>query len=326
MAKKVLVPSRSFGRIAEVGTQILEENGLEIENIPEAERPITEEMIQEKLSQGDILGIVSSIEPLGSTALQNVGNLKVISKHGVGLDNIDIEMATEKGVAVTNAPGTNTQAVADLTIGLMISLARKICLANQSTKDGKWERFIGNELWKKTVGVVGTGAIGKAVIKRLQGFDVEILAYDIFEDKEFASRYEVRYVSLEKLLKDSDYITLHAPLTEQTKGLIGKEELEKIGSSSYLVNAARGEIVDQNAIIQALKNKEIAGVALDAFSNEPPEDDELLNLENLLTTPHMGAHTYEAMERMDETCAKNIVKVLNGEKPEHTANPQVFSD
>lgn len=325
MDEKVLVASRSFGRIVDVGTKILEDNGLEIENVTDEDRPITEKFIKERLSKGNILAIVSSIEPLGSLTLQNVGNLKVISKHGVGLDNIDMDTATEKGIAVTNAPGTNTQAVADLTIGLMISLARSICLANRSTKSGNWERFIGSELWQKKIGVIGTGAIGKAVVKRLRGFNAEVLAYDVVEDEEFSSKYDVDYVSLDRLLVNSDFVTLHVPLTSQTKGLIGEEELKKMPTSSYLINAARGEVVNQEALFKALKNGEISGAALDAFAEEPPEERGLLDLDNSLATPHMGAHTVEAMERMDEICAENIVKVLNGEEPTNLANPEVFS-
>jgi len=321
---KILVPSRSFGAIVDIGTKILTESGFEIERIPEEERPVTEEKLHDSISRGGVVAIVSSYEPIGSKALEEVGDLRVISKHGVGVDNIDMDLATRRGVVVTNTPGTNIQAVADLTIGLMISLSRKICLANQSTKSGKWEKFIGGELWQKTVGIVGAGAIGKEVIRRLSGFNVKILAHDIEVDEKFASKYGVDYVPLERLLSESDYVTLHTALTEGTKGMIGEKELNRMKKSSYLINAARGKIVDQDALYRALAAGKIAGAALDVFAEEPPKQRNLLDLDNVIATPHMGAYTYEAMMRMDKLCAENIIKVFKGEKPEYVVNPAVF--
>jgi D-3-phosphoglycerate dehydrogenase len=323
--KKVLVSSRSFGQIVDIGNEILTREKFQIERILPEDRPVTEEKLHNLISRGDIVAIVSGSEAIGSKALEDVGRLRVISKHGVGVDNIDLDVATERGVVVTNAPGTNTQAVADFTIGLMLCLSRKICLANQSTTSGKWKKFIGRELWQKTVGVIGTGAIGKHVIRRLKGFDVKILAYDIEIDTNFASKYGVNYVSLAHLLKESDYVTLHVPLTKATEGMIGRKELGQMKRSSYLINAARGEIVDEDALYHALQAGEIAGAALDVFATEPPQRQNLLDLDNLIATPHMAAYTYRAMMRMDKLCAENIVKVIKGERSEHTVNPEVFS-
>lgn len=317
--------SRSFGHIVDIGNKILTEKKFQVERIPAEDRPVTEKKLHDLISRGDVVAIVSGSETIGSKALEDVGGLKVISKHGVGVDNINLDAATQRGVVVTNAPRTNTQAVADFTVGLMLCLSRKICLANQSTKSGKWERFTGRELWQKTVGVIGTGAIGKEVIKRLKGFDVRVLAHDIEMDENFASKYGVNYVSLEYLLKESDYVTLHVPLTRTTEGMIGKKELGQMKRSSYLINAARGKIVDENALYQALQAGKIAGAALDVFATEPPQRQNLLDLNNVIATPHMAAYTYEAMMRMDKLCAENIIKVIEGKRPEHTVNPEVFS-
>lgn len=324
---KVLVTSKTFGKFLDIGRDILKKEGLEILEFPEENRPATQEKLNRFLTHEEgIIAIASGSEPIGPVSLQGVKNLKIISKHGVGIDNIDIKSATEKGIAVTNASGTNIQAVADFTIGLMLSLARKICPANQNVKQGKWKKLIGKEVWNKTVGIIGTGSIGKEVIKRLEGFNVDILAHNRTEYENFAMKHDVTYLPLEKLLEKSDYVSLHLPLTNETRNLIGENEFRKMKTTSYFINTSRGEIVDYEALYHALVKEEIAGAALDVYPKEPWEENNLLNLKNVLTTPHMGASSYEAMELMDRICSENIVKILNEEKPDNLINPEVLED
>jgi len=248
----------------------------------------------------------------------------MVMKHGVGIDNIDLDAATSLGIVVANAPGTNTEAVADWVIATMLSLLRGVCAASNSTREGEWERFVGHELGAMTVGVIGTGRIGVEVIKRLRGFGAEVLSYDVVQHPELVSEYGVCYVSLEELLQQSDIVTLHVPLIEQTKGMIGARELSCMKDSAYLINAARGELVDEDALHKSLKARRIAGVALDVYATEPPQASPLIKLDKVLATPHIAAYTYEAMELMDRMCAKTIVDVFKGKQLQNILNPAVF--
>lgn len=253
------------------------------------------------------------------------GKLKVLSRLGVGYDHVDLKAATKYGVVVTNTPGANAASVSELAITLMLALTRDLCFLHQEIRKGKWNQKSTFELGGKTVGVVGLGEIGKEVVRKLSGFKVKILAYDIVKDKEFTSKYHVNYVKLDELLKNSDYITLHAPLIPATKKMISERELRLMKKSAFLINTARGALVDEYALIEALQNKEIAGAGLDVFENEPLEKDSLLhNLDNVIITPHIAATTKEANNGMAMAAAKNIISVLNHKKPNSILNPEVY--
>ena len=310
----VLVSSRSFGRFGNVGETILNAAGFTTRHIPPKEYPLNPAKLQEIVRRESPEVIISGAEPVTREVLQASGRLRLIMKHGVGVDNIDLDTASKLGIAVANVPGTNTEAVAEMAIAMMFSLLRGLCKAAESTRQGEWERFIGHELGKLTVGVIGTGKIGSEVIRRLYCMGTKVVAYDIRITDELVERYGVRYISLEELLKIADIITLHTPLTEETKGMIGAEELSKMKETAYLINCARGELVDENALYQYLSTGRIAGAALDVFSSEPPTASPLLSLDNVIPTPHIAAYTYESMNRMDKACGETIVSFFRGEK------------
>lgn len=252
-------------------------------------------------------------------------NLKVISKNGVGTNQIDIEEATRCGVVVTNTPGANADAVADLTIGLILAAARRIPFAHNLTRQGEWEKVIGTEIWEKTIGIVGVGRIGKGVAKRATGFRMKILGYDVYQDQEFARKVGLEYVTLDELIRQSDIVCLHVPLTPETEGMITREHLNMMKKNAYLVNVARGGVVSSSDLYDALTKGELAGAALDVFEEEPPVGNPLLTLDNVVTTSHIGAFTHESMERMGTTAARNIIAVLKGKRPGFVVNPQVFN-
>jgi len=254
------------------------------------------------------------------------GKLKVLSRFGVGYDHVDLKAATKYGVVVTNSPGANTASVSELAITLILALTRDLCFLHQEIRKGEWNQKSTFELGGKTVGIVGLGEIGKEVVRKISGFKVKILAYDVVKDKEFALKYHVNYVKLDELLKNSDYVTLHVPLILATKKIISEKQLRLMKKNAFLINTARGALLDEGALIEALQNKEIAGAGLDVFENEPLEKDSLLrNLDNVIITPHIAATTKEACENMATAAAKNVISILNHKKPKSILNPEVYS-
>ena len=320
----VLVSSRSFGQVSKVGTAILEEAGFEIHRIGPEDRPFDVAKLAGIVERVKPDALIAGAEPIPHEVLAASPNLRVVQKHGVGVDNIDLDAATKLGIAVSNAPGTNTEAVADLAIGFMLSLLRSLVNAAVSTRGGGWDRFIGRELGELTVGVVGTGRIGRGVIQRLSGFGSRVLAFDVFEDAAMASRMKIEYSSLERLLRESDIVTLHIPLMEETRNLISTEQLSWMKTSALLINIARGELVDEAALADHLAAGKIAGAGVDVFTTEPPQASPLLKLDNVVATPHIGAYTVEAMDCMARRCAENICSIFSGGKPDNVLNPDVL--
>jgi len=268
----------------------------------------------------DIDGIIIGIDELSAEIIEEADALKVISKYGIGLDNIDINTATNKKIIVTSTPTANVDAVADLAFGLILSLARRIPEADKKTKSGKWEKIIGKSVWEKTLGVIGLGKISRQVVKRAIGFEMNILAFDIVKDKKFVQKYGIKYVNLEKLLRKSDYITIHIPLNDATRGMISYEELEKMKKNAFLINTSRGGIVDEEALYDALRNNKLRGAALDVYNNEPLRESPLKELDNVIMTPHIGAYTEEAIENMSIQAAQNLIDVLEGREPQNRVN------
>jgi D-3-phosphoglycerate dehydrogenase len=276
---------------------------------------MTEERLIELLAGVDaaIIGVV----PMTARVLEQAPGLKVVSAHGVGVDHVDLQAATRLGVIVANCPGANDQGVADLAIGLMVAVARQIPLTDQDVRAGKWGRYEGSELWKKTLGLIGLGRIGRGVAKRALGFDMQVLAYDPYVDEQQAGAIGVRLTSFEEVITSADFLSLHAALTPETRHLIGKAVLEKTKPSAFLINTARGGLVDEDALYAALVEGELAGAALDVFSAEPPLGSPLLGLKNVVVTPHIGAHTQEAIERVGVLAAQNVVHALQTGQPVH---------
>ena len=259
--------------------------------------------------------LVRSATQVDAEAISHAPNLKVIARAGVGLDNVDIKAATAAGVMVVNAPTSNVISAAELAIGHIFSLARYIPDANASLKAGKWQRskFTGVELYEKTIGIVGLGRIGTLVAQRLSGFGATLIGYDPYVTPARAEQIGVELVTLEDLMKRSDFITIHIPKTPETTGLIGTEEFAIAKPELRIVNASRGGIIDEDALYAALKSNRIAGAGLDVFVNEPPTGSPLLELENIIVTPHLGASTDEAQEKAGISVAKSVRLALAGD-------------
>lgn len=248
--------------------------------------------------------------------------LKVIARAGVGTDNIDVEAATRQGIVVINSPEGNTISAAEHTMALILSLVRKIPGAHQSLTRGEWNRntFVGYELYNKTLGIIGFGKIGRAVAERGKGFQMRIVAYDPFLTLQHAKDLGVELVRLSELLEVSDIITIHVPLTKETTNLIATQELSKLKKGAFIVNCARGGIVDEDALYQALTSGHIGGAALDVFSKEPPTGSSLLQLPNVVLTPHLGASTKEAQSKVAVDVVEQLLDVLKGKSPRSAVN------
>jgi len=276
------------------------------------------------ISNSELASIIQDYDALmirsGTQVTEEIINssskLRIIGRAGVGVDNVDVKAATQKGVLVVNSPGGNTIAAAEHTIAMMLALSRHIPIANSSTLSGKWERkkFVGNELYKKKLGVVGLGKIGAHVAKVANALGMEVCGYDPFVSTERAQQIQVKLSDLEDLFQQSDYVTLHLPRTPETENLVNMEVLKNMKSSAKLINCARGGLIDEEALAKALNQSLIAGAAIDVFSKEPLESNSpLLKVEkNLILTPHLGASTREAQENVAVDVAEQIRDVLLG--------------
>jgi D-3-phosphoglycerate dehydrogenase len=258
---------------------------------------------------------VRSATKVDAEAIAAAPNLKVIARAGVGLDNVDIKAATAAGVMVVNAPTSNIISAAELTVGHILSLARHIPAAHSALAQGKWKRsaYTGVELYEKTVGIIGLGRIGALITARLQAFGTNVVAYDPYVTSARAQQLGVQLLSLDELLAQSDFITIHMPKTPETTGMIGTEQLALMKPTAFIVNVARGGLIDEGALHDALVAKTIAGAGLDVFVSEPPTDSPLLALENVIVTPHLGASTDEAQEKAGVSVARSVRLALGGE-------------
>ena len=277
-------------------------------------------MKEEELCQviGDYDAIITRSQTKVTKAVIDAAkNLKVIGRAGVGIDGIDIAEATKKGITVVNTPESNTIAACEHTIALMLSMTRHIPQAHQSIMEGRWDRksFTGIQLLNKTVGIIGVGRVGSNVAKRLQAFNMKTIGYDPYITLERGKQLGVELVDLDTLLKESDYITLHTPLTDETRGMIGEKELAKMKDGVRLVNASRGAVVDIKALADALKSGKVAGAGIDVWPNEPlkPEENPFLGLTNVALTPHLGASTKEAQAGVATDVAVGVAQALHGE-------------
>jgi D-3-phosphoglycerate dehydrogenase len=244
--------------------------------------------------------------------------LKIIARNGVGYNKVDIETAAKLGIPVTLAPGTNTISVCELVFGFMLSLARAIPSQDAQVRQGSWKRNLGCELYGKVLGVLGTGNIGSEVIKRAHAFGMEIVAFDVWQKPELCQNYNVRYLSLDEVVEKADFLTLHLPVNPDTKSLINERILKGMKKTAFIINTARGELVDEKDLYIALKTGMIAGYGADTLTHEPPAPDHpLLTLPNVVVTPHCGAYTEEAVTRCSVTAAQEVVRVLSHQPPMH---------
>jgi D-3-phosphoglycerate dehydrogenase len=286
-------------------------------------RPLESTELAELLKDAD--GLIAGLDIIDAAALAAAGRLKVVARYGVGVDRVDVAAATARGIVVTNTPGANSAAVAELAVGLMLALGRHICQADQATRNGKWPRYAGIGLRGKTVGLLGFGAIGREVAQRLQAFGCRLLATDPYVKPDAAVGPAVDLVSLDELLASCDVVSLHSAVTPANTGMVNADFLKKMKPGALLVNTARGELIDEAALKQALEEKHLAGAALDCFGKEPPGPDHpLLGMHQVIATPHMGAHTDEAVNAMGRMSLDACLAVLRGERPAHVVNPEVY--
>ena len=272
---------------------------------------------------GDYEGlIVRSASQVTAQVIEAGKKLMVIGRAGVGIDNIDVNAATQRGIIVVNSPTGNTIAAAEHTIGLMMSLARHIPQANASLKAGQWlkSKYTGIEVRNKTIGIIGLGNIGSAVARRCQGLEMKVIAFDPFVSAERAKQLMVTMVSLEELFKTSDFITIHTPLNATTKGLITEKEIALMKPSVRIINCARGGLIDEELLAKVITEKKIAGAAIDVFSKEPTTESPLFSKDNVVVTPHLGASTAEAQGTAAKDVAEQIVDVLNGRPARYAVN------
>jgi len=268
---------------------------------------LTPNQLLEEIKGYDVL-VVRSATKVTKEVIDAGENLKIIARAGVGLDNIDVQAANARGIKLVNAPEAPTIAVAELVIGLMLSWARQLPRADASMKQDRWEKtqLMGSELRGKTLGIIGTGRIGQAVGYRAKAFLMNILAFDVGQNAEFIRGTGARYVDLEELLRESDFVSLHVPATSQTRHMIERREIELMKPSAVLVNTSRGEVIDEAALTDALKKGKIAGACLDVYEREPPKDSPLFKLPNVVLTPHIGASTVEAQREAALIIAEKI--------------------
>ena len=290
--------------------QILEKNGLQITYEPE----ITPEQIAEKIGNYEVV-VVRSRTKITKDLIQRADKCKVIARVGVGLDNIDQDTAKEKNIRVINAVEGAMNAVAELVIGLMLSLAREIPRADREVRNGNWikKELMGTELRGKYLGIVGLGNIGKRLGRLAKSFNMNIIGFDVMPiDEEFSKEVGLMKADLGTLLASADYVSLHVPLLDSTKHMINAEKIATMKSTARIINTSRGGVIDENALYDALKNGNLGGAALDVFEVEPATSNKLRDLPNFISTPHMGAQTKEAQSLAANVIAEKIIQILRG--------------
>ena len=302
---KVISTSPSFAKYSKHPIEYLDENGFAVQAFP---ADVSLDVLKPHLADADAL-IVAFTE-VNAELLDCAPKVKMVCKHGVGVDNIDLAETKARGIWVTNVPNANKHAVADFTFALLLSLARKIPQANDRTKKGEWPQIFATDAWGKTIGICGLGNIGKQVALRAKGFNMRVVAFDFYQDAVFAAENGIEFVSKEELLENSDFITLHMPLTDQTANFIALDELRKMKPGAYLINASRGGVVNEADLYTALSTKVIAGAASDVFEQEPLKEHALFSLDSFISTSHIAGYTDGAVNAIGEHCVENIVTAL----------------
>jgi glyoxylate reductase len=292
------------------------------------EPPSKEEII--KGAQG-CTGLVTLLsDPIDTDLMDSLPNLKVIAQYAVGYDNIDIRSATERGIMVTNTPGILTETTADLTWALILSTSRRVPESDKYVRDGNWQvawgpkMLLGRDIFGSTLGIIGLGRIGSAVARRAIGFSMKILYHSRSRKEEIETELGAKRTDLETLLRQSDVVSVHVPLSDETRGMIGLDELKLMKQTAILVNTSRGPVIDEDALIQALESGLISGAGLDVFREEPiPLNSALLQLDNVVLLPHIGSASVKTRAKMAEMCAANLIAALNGKIPPNLVNPEV---
>ena len=315
--KRVLVTSPTFGACSPAARERLLEAGFEFVEIPR------DDGVDREAVEAALPGIVAWIvgyARIDEATFEAAPHLKIVAKHGTGVDNVDLEAAAEHGVVVANAPGANANAVAELVVLHALNYGRDLVGADRTVRAGGWSSELGTELSGKTVGVVGLGQIGQRVVRLTDPFGVDHLAYDVDDRPAFEAEFGVERVGLDELLERADYVTVHVPLTEATRHLIGADELARMKPEACLINTARGGIVDEDALVDAIEAGELGGAALDVLEEEPPSaarSGRLLAADRITVSPHIGGRTEEAMGAISDVTAQNVLNVFEGREPVH---------
>ena len=309
MKQKILTSPSSFGQVGSKPVELLSQHNFEIINNPFGRKLTENEVI--KLGK-DCVGIVAGVEPLTKRVMDTLPQLKCISRVGTGMDNVDLEYTKQKGIVVVNTPDGPTRAVAELTLGMVMSLLRRIPQADTNLKQGKWKKEIGNLLFGKKIGVIGLGRIGKMVAELFSGLGNQVMGFDLYPDSEWAKGKKIDLTDMDWLLKEADIVTLHIPSNSDGSPVIAMKELEKCKDGAFLINLARGDIVDEDALYNVLKSGKLKGAAVDVFAREPYSGP-LCKLDNVILTPHLGSYASETKLQMEIDAVKNLIQVLKNE-------------
>ena len=309
MAMKILVTPRSFGKNDPAPIALLKEQGYQLVMNPYGKILTKEQMIEHIR---DVDGVVVGVDPLDAEVIAAGAKLKAIAKYGVGTDNIDVAFAESRGIKVTKTAGANSDAVAEFAVTLMLDVARRASFVDAECRKLNWSKINSIQMTGKTLGLVGLGAIGKLVANKVKGFDMRVLAYDEFQDKEYAAANGIEYVALNELLGRADFISIHVPLLPSTTKMISAAQFDLMKKTAVIVNTARGGIIDEDALLAALKANRIWGAGIDVFEEEPPRNAELLKLDNIVVGAHCAASTVEAVDNMGIMSARNLVATLQG--------------
>ncbi len=304
---KVLTSPSSMGQVGRQPFDLLEQNGYEIINNPYG-RKLTESEVIELAS--DCIGIVAGVEPLTPKVMDALPNLKCISRVGVGMDSVDLEYAEKKGITVVNTPDGPTRSVAEMSVAMTFSILRKIPQADANIKNGTWKKEIGNLLFKKTIGIIGLGRIGRLTAEMFASLGNPVIGFDLYPDSDWATKHNIKIVDLKTVMQQADIISLHIPPAKDKTPILGEEELSLMKDTSILINAARGGVVDEAVLLKKLKENKIAGAALDVFSEEP-YNGPFTALNNVILTPHLGSYAAEGKLQMEIDAVQNLINVLN---------------
>jgi len=285
-------------------------------------KPLGEDELIPLLKDCD--GCIAGVDCFTARVMENAPRLKVISRYGTGVDRVDLAAARARNIVVCNTPGANSQAVADLTFGLLLSLARRIPVLDGQTRKGQWPRSNGIELHGKTLGILGLGAVGKAVARRAGGFSMRVIACDPLIDREYAEANGIAEVGFDALIRESDFLSLHLPLTTETKHILSAQAMRAMKKGALIVNTSRGGIIDEAAAFELLVEGHLGGLGLDVYETEPPGESPFFGMENVVVTPHTAAHTAEAKQAMADMSVQNLIDVLSGNPCPHTVPRQAY--
>ena len=319
---KVMITATSFSEVSREPEDRLVAAGYELVHNPYG-RPMTPEELRPLLKGID--GVAAGVDQWFPPAFDEADRLKVLARHGAGMDCVDIAECTKHGIVVANIPGANAEAVADMSFALMLAVARHVPEGDRTTKAGQWINTYGVDVYGATLGLFAMGRIGRGVARRGRGFNMRILAYDPYFDERFAAQVGVeRAASLEQVMREADFVSIHAPLSDQTRKIINADRIGLMKPTAVLVNTARGAIIDEEALADALEAGRIFGAGLDVYAAEPPTQSRLLKCQRAVTMPHNSSNTPGALRAMGDGVVDAIIAVFEGRRPQYCVNPEVY--